>query len=182
MNMLNIMRNALLALILVGTVSSLAGCASPANREAMQAAPIASQHKSPHSVMVRTSGGGETGAMGSSNIADADLKAAIEASITQSGVFGSIVQGAGGDYELSVTVIQLSKPLMGFSMTVNMETAWSLIKSSDKSVVLRKSVKSTFTAGMGDAFAGVTRLRMAVEGAARDSISQGLNAISELKL
>ncbi len=169
-------------LILIGAVMALTGCASPANREAMQSAPIASAHKSNHTVVVKTSGGGETGAMDSSNIADADLKTAIESSITQSGVFAHVIQGTGADYDLSVTIIRLSKPLMGFSMTVTMEAAWSLVKSADKSVVLRKPVTSTFTAGMGDAFAGVTRLRMAVEGAARENIAQGLNAISELKL
>jgi hypothetical protein len=57
-----------------------------------------------------------------------------------------------------------------------------LIRASDKSVVWRKPITSTFTAGMGDAFAGVTRLRMAVEGAARANIAQGLKEISDLKL
>lgn len=179
--LINLARS-IFVLLLSGAVMALTGCASPANREAMQSAPVASTHKSIHTVVVNTSGGGETGAMDSSNIADADLKAAIESSITHSGVFANIVQGAGADYDLSVTVIRLSKPLMGFSMTVTMESAWSLVKSSDKSVVLRKPITSTFTAGMGDALAGVTRLRMAVEGAARENIAQGLNAIAELKL
>jgi hypothetical protein len=35
---------------------------------------------------------------------------------------------------------------------------------------------------MSDAFAAVTRLRLAVEAAARDNISQGLKAVSELDL
>jgi hypothetical protein len=35
---------------------------------------------------------------------------------------------------------------------------------------------------MGDAFAGVTRLRMAVEGAARENIANGLKEISSLNL
>jgi hypothetical protein len=63
-----------------------------------------------------------------------------------------------------------------------METAWSLTKTSDRSVALRKSVKSTGVATMGEAFAGVTRLRMAVEAATRNNIEQGLKAIAELNL
>ena len=35
---------------------------------------------------------------------------------------------------------------------------------------------------MGDAFVGVTRLRMAIEAASRNNIEQGLNAIAELNL
>jgi hypothetical protein len=175
-------RKLVFVMAVLGMISTLGGCASPANREAMQAAPVASLHKSEHSVAVRTSGGADTGAMDSTNIADADFKSAIESSITQSGVFKTVIQGSGADYDLSVSVVRLSKPLAGFSMTVTMEDAWSLIRASDKSVVWRKPITSTFTAGMGDAFAGVTRLRMAVEGAARANIAQGLKEISDLKL
>lgn len=35
---------------------------------------------------------------------------------------------------------------------------------------------------MSDTFAGVTRLRLAVEAAARDNIAQGLQAIAQLEL
>ena len=63
-----------------------------------------------------------------------------------------------------------------------METAWSLQRTSDRSIVMRKSIQSTGTASMGDAFVGVTRLRMAVENATRDGISRGLKEIAELSL
>ena len=63
-----------------------------------------------------------------------------------------------------------------------MEMAWSLTKAADRSVVMRKSVKSSASKTMGDAFAFVTRLRLAVEAATRDNISQGVKAIAELKL
>jgi hypothetical protein len=45
-----------------------------------------------------------------------------------------------------------------------------------------QSIKSSHTATMGQAFAGVTRLRLAVEGAARENIQLGLMAISRLQL
>jgi hypothetical protein len=120
--------------------------------------------------------------MDSSNIADADLKAAIEDAVVQNKLFKSIVQGAGGDYALSVRVTSLAKPIFGTTFTVEMETGWSLSRTADQSVVMRKSVKSSGTATMGDAFAAVTRLRLAVEAAARDNISQGLAAIAGLDL
>lgn len=163
-------------------VLSLAGCASPASREGMQVAATPALHQSPRTVSVRTAGGTDTGALDSTNIADADFKAAIEESITQSKVFSRVIQGGGADYDLSVTVVRLTKPLAGFSMTVEMEAAWSLVRRQDKGVVMRKTIASTYTAGMSDAFAGVTRLHMAVEGAARANITQGLQEISALKL
>lgn len=141
---------------------------------------IANKH--PHSVSVEAKGGAETSAMDSSNIANADLKAAIENSITQSALFKSVLQGKGGDYELTVTVTQLSKPLFGASFTVTMEAGWVLVKTSDKRIVLRQVVISQHTATMGDSLVGVERLRLAVEGAARSNITQGMQAIAALNL
>lgn len=161
----------------------LAGCASPASRQAMVPQTLGAPYGThPYSVSVQSGGGTDTGALDSSNIADADLKAAIEEAVVSNRVFKSVVQGREGDYELSVRVTNLSKPLFGFSFTVNMEAAWTLLKVADGSVVMRKAVKSSGTAGAGDALIGVTRLRLAVEAAARDNISQGLQAVATQKL
>lgn len=179
------MRQSLHALLLataVGSALLLTGCAAPANRAAMTPNDVAISKHFPHTLSVSTSGGADTGAMDSSNIADADLKAAIEEAVRNSKLFTAIVQGSGGDYELSVRVTSLSKPLFGGTFTVEMETAWSLTRVADRSVVLRKAVQSSGTATMGDAFAAVTRLRLAVEAAARNNISQGLTAIAGLNL
>lgn len=171
-----------LLLTLVAAALILGGCASPADRAAMTPQNLVVAKHHPYSLRVQTGGGAETGAMDSSNVADADLKAAIEDAVAQSKLFKAIVQGNGGDYELSVRVTSLAKPIFGATFTVDMETAWSLTKVSDRSVVMRKSVKSSGTATMSDAFAGVTRLRLAVEAATRNNISQGLTAIADLKL
>ena len=93
-----------------------------------------------------------------------------------------MVQGRDGDYELAVRVSSLTKPLIGFTFTVEMEAAWTLVKVSDRSVALRKSVRSTGSASTGDALAAVTRLRLAVEAAARDNVAQGLKAVAALAL
>lgn len=168
--------------LLTAAVLVLAACASPANREAMTPTVTVSKHH-PYTVQVKTGGGAGTGAMDSSNIADPDLKAAIEAAITQSKLFKAVIQGAdGADYELNVTVTSLAKPSFGLTFTVEMEAAWSLTKLSDRSIALRKSIKSTGVATTGDAFAAVARLRMAVERAASNNISNGLDVIAELKL
>ncbi|CAI07050.1 hypothetical protein [Aromatoleum aromaticum] len=161
---------------------SLIGCASPANREAMVPQALGTTRTHPYAVRIQSSGGSDTGAMDSSNISDVDLKAAIEEAVVRNKVFKSVVQGKGGDYELSVRVSNLTKPLIGFSFTVDMEAAWSLVKLSDRSVVMRKSVKSSGTARASDSLVGVTRLRLAVEAAARENISQGLQAVSAMNL
>jgi len=170
------------AIACVATLAVLAGCAAPAHKENMTATPAVAVKKLPYSVSVDTRGGAETGAMDSSNVSNADLKAAIESSIAKSNLFKSVVQGKNGDYELTVTVTQLSKPMFGGAFTVTMETGWSLIKASDKSVVLRKAIRSSHTAELSDSLVGVTRLRLAVEGAVRNNISQGMQEISQLSI
>ncbi len=168
--------------VLLAMTVLLGGCASSADRQAMAAKDVSVARQHEHSVHVRTSGGSETGAMDSSNIADPDLKAAIEESIVQHKVFKTVVQGKDADYDLAVSIVSLNKPVFGLTFTVEMEASWVLVKQSDRSVALRQSVKSSHSAGFGDSAVGVTRLRMAVEGAARKNIEQGLKAISELSL
>lgn len=158
----------------------LGGCASPANRQAMIPSTVQVQKALGNSIKVETGGGSDTGALDSSNIADADLKAAIETALSQSGLFKQVIQQGNSEYELSVRITSLRKPLAGFSMTVDMEAAWSLVRMSDRKPVFQKSIVSTYTAGMSEAFAGVTRLRMAVEGATRENIAQGIKALSSL--
>lgn len=175
-------RNALAVAGSVLVIVGLSGCSSSANREAMVASDVQMAKKHDRSVAVRTGGGAETTAMESSNIADADLKAAIEDSIVKTRVFKSVVQGKDADYDLAVSIVKLEKPVFGLTFTVNMEATWVLVKQSDKSVVLKRSIESSSTATFSDAAVAVTRLRLAVEGAAKRNIEQGLQAISALSL
>lgn len=167
------------AALLAATFVTLTGCATPATTQSMVATPTKTLKQYPFSVSVTTRGGAETNAAGRSEISDADLKAAIEKSIAESKLFNQIVQTAGaGDYDLVVAVVQMDKPMFGTSFTITIETAWTLTRTRDKQIVWRKSVSGTHTATMGDAFVGVTRLRLAIEGAARATIANGLEGVS----
>ncbi len=161
----------------------LVACASPANRDGMKPTALLVGKHHPYSVSVDTTGGAETGALSGSNISNADFKAAIESAIVENRLFNAVVQGSDGrDYELNVSIVSLNKPSVGFTFTVEMETVWTLIKSSDRKVVMRKGIVSTGVATTGDAFAAIVRLRLAVEAAARDNIAQGLRAIADSTL
>lgn len=143
---------------------------------------IAVVRQHPYSVSIRTQGGSQTSSVDTSNISNEDFAKAIEESILKSGLFTEVIHGEGSDYNLNVTIVAMSKPVFGVSLTVTMEVAWSLVNSETGDVVMRKAIKSTHTATMGDAFVGVVRLRFAVEGAARKNISLGIQEISGLNL
>lgn len=163
-------------------VVAVSGCASSANKEAMVPQNMQVAQKHDRTVSVKTAGGAETTAMDSSNVADADFKAAIEQSIAQSKVFKSVVQGKDADYDLLVSIVHLDKPVFGLTLTVNLEATWVLVKQSDRSVVMKRSIRSSHAATFGDAAAAITRLRLAVEGAAKKNIEQGLQEVAALSL
>jgi hypothetical protein len=163
-------------------VAWLTGCASSPSREALVVGDVSFDTKHPYSVSISTSGGGETSATGYSNIPNEDLAAAIEESITTSGLFSSVIKGDGADYKLSVSLISMSKPMFGFSFTIDMEMAWSLVNARTGDAVMRESIKSSYTATAGEAFAAVTKIRIAVEGAAQNNIREGLQKIAALSL
>jgi hypothetical protein len=172
-------------LSVVAVALLLGGCAAPANRDAMtpQASAIASTKQFPYSLRVKTGGGSETTSTDAmSSISDGDLKAAIEGAVSQSGMFKSVVSGADGDYELTVNIIKVDKPLAGVTITSHMEAGWTLIKVSDRSVIMRKSILSSGSADMSEAFVGPVRLRLSIERAAKDNITQGLRSIADQKL
>jgi len=168
--------------VLISITSGLSGCASPATKDAMILHSIPDLPRHQKTVAIRTQGGSETGAIDSSNISNSDFAKAIEESIIENNLFTEVIHGSGFDYVLNVTIINVSKPLFGTSFTVDMETAWSLANPTTRNVVMRESIRSSYTATMGDAFVAVTRLRLALEGAARENIHRGLIAISKLQL
>jgi hypothetical protein len=67
-------------------------------------------------------------------------------------------------------------------MTVTVEVTWTLARQSDHQIIWQKSITSTYTAKTGEAFAGVTRLRLATEGAARLNIRDAIGQMGALNL
>ncbi|MCL4456713.1 MAG: hypothetical protein M1147_05660 [Nitrospirae bacterium] len=175
-------RNLSLLLLLCSVVAFLAGCATPAKHEGMipTALEVAGKHSKTVSVSVQ--GGQETTWMSSSKISNEAFTEALVGAITKSGVFSSVIQGKDADYLLTVALFNLEQPVFGLSYTVKMVSDWTLQRADNKAVVWQESIKSEYTATLGDAIVGVTRLRLATEGAARDNIARGLAKISQLKL
>lgn len=158
-----------------------AGCASPAQSSAMIPVSVDLPRKHAASVSVAADGGQETKPMETSEISTEAFVEAVSGAIRQSGVFSSVLQGANADYRLTILIVSVDQPLIGFDMTVKMSTHWKLAGAKGESV-FEDFIRSSHTATVGDAFAGVKRLRMATEGAARENIKIGLQRISALDL
>ena len=165
--------------LLLATLLS-AGCATadapPVAAES--ALPAASRY--PYSVCVATRGG--TGSVANGRgLSDPEFRAAIENSIKDSKVFREVMP-RDGQYQLNAEVVLIRKPVFGSHFTVTLETGWTLVRSNDKRVVWRQSIRSQHTTTMADAFVGAQRLQLAVEGAARKNIEQALREIGQARV
>jgi hypothetical protein len=169
------------AACVIAVASLLGGCATAAKSDAMVAEPVAIAHTSSSDVSVVVSGGKATSGMGASQISDDGFAQALRDSITKSGLFKSVA-ASGGRYKLAAFIGKVDQPIMGLSMTVKMEVSYTLTDTQSGKTVWSKNVASEHTAKMGDAFAGVARLRLANEGAAKANIQQALTEISSIQL
>ena len=157
----------------LAAVACLAGCVTPMTRETL-AVTVPGVATIPGTVTVAAGGAGQPELP--------VLKGAVEDSIARTNLFRGVLQGSGGDFELTVFLWNVRSPAMGFSMTVDVEMAWTLVRASDKAVLLKKTIKTTHTTKAGEAFAGVERVNMARSEAVRENIRQGLQSIAGLKL
>lgn len=159
----------------------LAGCASAPVTTSMQvAAPAAARSTAPGAVSVTVSGGQATSALEGPNIADADFKAAIERTLAEARAFQSVAGDTSGRYALQAQIVRMTKPLFGGTFTVELEVAWTLQDRQNNRVLLRKALTASGTATMSDAFVGATRIRLAVEAAARANIALLLRELDAL--
>lgn len=167
--------------ILIALTFLLAGCASGAKPEAMVAEKVAVAHPSNNDVSVVVSGGKATSSVGASQISDDAFAQALRDSITKSGLFKAVT-ASGGRYKLTAFIGKVDQPMMGFSMTVKMEVSYTLADTESNKAVWSKNISSEYTAKVSDAFAGVERLRLANEGAAKANIQQAVTEMAKLQL
>jgi hypothetical protein len=169
-------------LALCACVAVLGGCASAITSEALVPASISTAKKHPGTVSVAVDGGKETDSMGKPQVSNDAMRQALAEAITKSQTFSKVIEGSGGRYVLTVSMFNLDQPSFGAAFTVKMEAGWTLKRADTGATVWQESIKSEHTATMGDAMAGMTRLRLATEGAARNNIANGLAKISQLNL
>ena len=176
-------RNALLIVIcVVVVVGGTSGCASPAKSTGMTVNDAQIQKQHPYSVKVSVGGGKSSDPVGFSAVSNEAFTEAIANSIVGSKLFSEVKKSDGGDYLLNVHIFSIEQQPIGFNMTSRMEVGWNLVDAATGKQVMRKTISSSYTATVGEAFAAVTRIRLATQGAARKNIKEGIQEISKLDL
>jgi hypothetical protein len=154
----------------------LVGCGS-AKPDAMMPVAVTAAHRSGKPIQAVVAGGSQQTPIGGPGITNEEFKQALETSLVKSGSFQSA--GPGG-YQLEAFIADIDQPVMGFSMRVNLDVSYTLRRGG--ATVWRKSIRSTYVAPTGEAFAGALRLRKATEGAARENIVALIRALDGQKL
>ncbi len=181
LKLLPLLQSASLRLTLLSLCAALAGCVSGADPTAMVPESVRLARKSSRSVSVAVTGGQKTNPLWTSQVSNEDFATALQTSIEKYGLFSSVIRGGGGHYLLDVRLVRLQQPMLGFNMTVQAEVEWRLKDGSGR-VVWTETTNRPYTATVGDAFVGATRLKLANEGAIRENIKTGLERMSTVSL
>jgi hypothetical protein len=175
MSIVNSISSRGLAALFVCAAALMTGCAvAPSTPAAMTPDTVVTAKQSPKTASVTATGGKGVAT-------DAAMADAVTAAIEKHKTFSKVIQGAGADYQLSVTLMSLDMPSFGASFTCKAEMAWAL-KRADGSAAWQEVIRSEGTAGAGEAFVGAERAKMAIERSIRENIGKGLSALSKQNL
>jgi hypothetical protein len=161
----------------------LTGCAAPARIEQMAVhSPSVLTANTPlkKSVAVtEVTGGRETNPMWSSQVSSESFQRALELSLRNVGLSDPLISA--NKYHLTADILQVSQPMLGLDMTVTANVRYSLIDTSTRKEVFSKVIAGSYTAKFSDAFAGVERLKLANEGAAKTNIQLLVDELLQFK-
>ena len=174
-----------LRLLLASALIALCtGCASPAQISGMLVTAdqaTANTYDPQLRTNVRLSevnGGDTTNPLWTSEIDAPDFGAALKQSLANANLLGD----ESAPYALRANLLRVDQPIFGLDFEVTSEVEYTLMESSTNKVVLREIIRTPFTAGVGDSFIAIKRLRLANEGSARVNIIAMLKRLSDLKI
>jgi len=157
--------------------ASLAGCATPADVNAMIGTPtvqLAQNSPLKQSVQVNNvSGGQKTNPLWTSEVGNPEFQQALQQSL---GIQG-ITAGANAKYRLDAVLVDLKQPFIGFDLTVKSTVRYTLMEAATNRVVFDQTITAEFTAGVGDAVLAVQRLKLANEGSIKSNISKFMDQL-----
>lgn len=177
---LGALRTSLRILAIALVALSATGCASPASisgMTALDAHPTAVPAELENSMQIGTVLGGEsTNPMWTSEVGNADYKAALENSLH---VARLLSDHGDGQYVVDANLINVDQPVLGFDLTVTSTISYLVRKNASDEALFDDVVVASHTASVGDAFLGTERLRMANEGSIRKNIATFIQRVVE---
>jgi hypothetical protein len=175
--------NIRVALVIVaGAATGLTGCATAAKPEAMavSAEPAAKPFPTflSHAMCVRNVTGGEsTNPLWVSKVDNEGFRTALGNSLANAGLSAAATNCS---FPIDANLLGLSQPMLGFDLTVTSHVNYKVYDSKAQPVLL-ETIDAPYTAKLSDAFIAVERLRLANEGAIRESITKFLDKLRDAR-
>ena len=170
--------------ILVGAMA-IGGCASGATAEGMTVKAMTAAGRVAPSDVAKTLtidevvGGSQTHPLDLPQIDNDSFKTALALSLRDAGL---LAEGSGARYRVTATILILTQPREGIDMTVGATIRYRLTDTKNGAIVFEDEIVANHTARLGDAAIGVTRMRLATEGAARKSIAMFIEKVKAGKV
>ena len=169
------------AMALLACAAVLVGCATPAASRAMVPETAVNEKTHPYSVNVVVTGGRATEPTGTPQISNESFDQAITETLAKTRTFAKVETERSGNYELRVIIFDVQQSSSG-NASVTLETGWTLTNRLSGDIVWQKALRSTYMAAIDSDVAFIGRLKLATEGAAKDTIKQGITEIARLDL
>ena len=100
-----------------------------------------------------------------------------------SGTFPGIKNNSSAQYLLKIRILKVDTPSFSIRMTVGMKAIWTLYDAAGKTELLHEKINSTYTGGVFEGgVIGANRVRVAMEGAARENIHIGMGMLESMSL
>ena len=169
------------ALLLATALGALTACSFTPERSALVPATYDRlQARHDGSVRVQVRGGSDVSFMEGINIPNEVFAGAVEDAIRKSRLFTTVLQRDDAEFSVDVALERLIRPTAGLTVESQLSALWRLRGTNPERVVWQDLIVTTGEASVSDAVNGVTRIRMAVERAARNNIDRALQEMSQL--
>jgi hypothetical protein len=173
------LRGALAALALF----TLAACAQPARVTQMVVpnvmAPVVAANPTLQGALSagEVTGGQETNPLWTSQVNNPEFKEALEQSLQANAMLAP--NPGASKYVVTAQLRELKQPLVGFDLTVTSRIGYRVVERASNAPIFDEEITTPFTADFGSSFVAVERLRLANEGAIRESIRRFLGRFAE---
>ena len=170
-------------LLLTAFTVALSGCATATRAPAMAVSadavagiPVPPALK--HNIVIgKVSGGQETHALWMSKVDNEAFARALHDSLDAANLLATGPNA--GQYILIADLQRLRQPAFGVKLRVTAVVDYSLKERASGETALQTQIVTPYTAGFGDAFLGVERLKLASEGAVRTNIERLIRELAE---
>ena len=140
--------------------------------------------KHPEHLALKVTGGSDGSTASASQISNPFFVTTLSKTIHDAALFAHIVPSGqpGAEYQLEVAIAPLQPPTIGAEMVAIAEANWTLTRVSNGAIIWQKNISTPHTTNAKEAFTGIERVQLAIEGAAQDNIKEGITQLSAISL